>query len=44
MLAPFAGVLGLFLLRLPLLELAAFLALQRWQLHHGARTFPAEVG
>lgn len=44
MLAPFAGVLGLFLLRLPLLELAAFLGLQRWQLHHGARTFPAEVG
>jgi hypothetical protein len=44
MLAPFAGVLGLVLLRLPLLELAAFLLLQRWQLQRSANRFPAEIG
>jgi hypothetical protein len=44
MLAPFAGLPGLFLLRLPLLELAMFLALQRFQLRRSAARFPADIG
>jgi hypothetical protein len=44
MLAPFAGLAGLLLLRLPLLELGAFLAVQHWQLYRAASRFPADIG
>lgn len=44
MLAPFAGLVGLVLLRLPLLELAALVLIQRHRMVRAARRFPADIG
>ncbi|MGZ4567248.1 MAG: hypothetical protein ACXVFZ_10695 [Blastococcus sp.] len=42
--APFVGLPGLFLLRLPLLELGAVAVLQRRRFIRAARQFPARIG
>jgi hypothetical protein len=44
LLAPFAGPVGVLLLRLPLIQIAALLFVQRVLLTRAASTFPAEVG
>ncbi len=44
LLAPFAGPVGVLLLRLPLIQIAALLFVQRVLLARAASTFPAEVG
>ena len=44
MLAPFAGVPGLVLLRLPLVELGALLLVQRRRMIRAAGQFPATIG
>jgi hypothetical protein len=44
LLAPFAGAVGVLLLRLPLIQIAALLFVQRVLLARAASTFPAEVG
>jgi len=44
LLAPFAGPVGILLLRLPLIQIAALLFVQRVLLARAASTFPAEVG
>lgn len=44
LLAPFAGPVGVLLLRLPLIQLAALMFVQRVLLARAASTFPAEVG
>jgi hypothetical protein len=42
--APFAGTIGVLLLRLPLVQIAALFLVQRALLARAASTFPAEVG
>lgn len=44
LLAPFAGPVGVLLLRLPLIQLSALIFVQRVLLARAAGTFPAEVG
>ena len=41
--APFAGTVGVVLLRLPLIQIAALMMIQRVVLARAASTFPAEV-
>jgi hypothetical protein len=42
--APFAGAGGTLMLRLPLIQIAALTAYQRWLLTQEARRFPARIG
>jgi hypothetical protein len=43
MIAPFAGPIGLVLLRVPLLQLCALTLIQRRQMARAAGRFPAEI-
>lgn len=43
-LAPFAGFLGLVLIRFPLMEFAGLVLLRRVRMHRAANRFPADIG